>query len=271
MKNLFTISQVSKCCGLSRSTILRLENKGLLTPAFIDEKSGYRYYDNHNISKILQIKCFLTMNMRYEDILLYYTSHGTSSELLKSLETKLFTIKRTYEEMKIRIDKKEERRFEIVMLPEYVCYSREYTGTTTDEKYQHMYHLFHEVVEKGYRPLPSGPLFTVNKRTDFLEGDMTDGAYQFICCIPLDPASAPKEATVYPSCKAFSCLYYGNYDELSSVYHELGRKMRALGLKATGYPRVIGIVAPYTGREIPADNYVSQLVVPIEEPPGNQA
>ncbi|GEM_PF-3808743 len=208
------------------------------------------------------------MNMSYDDILLYYTSNGTSAELLKSLETKLFTMKRTYEEMKLHIDKREQCSFEIVTLPEYICYSREYTGTTTDDKYWNMYNLFHEVVKKGYKPLPSEPLFIINKRTDFLEGEFTDIECNFLCCIPLEPDSAPKEATVYPS---FSCLYYGGYDKLPEAYNELGRKMRELSLKPIGYPRGLALVAPYTGREIPADNYVSQLVVPIEEPSGNEA
>lgn len=264
MKNLFTISQATKCCGISRATILRLEGKGLLTPAFVDERTGYRYYDNHNISKILQIKLFLSMDMSYDDILLYYNSNGTSPVLLKTIETKLFTIKRAYEEMKLRIDNKKHLSFEIITLPEYVCYSKEYAGSSIDDKYKDMYNLFHEVVERGYKPLSSEPLFIINKRTDFLDGKFSDVKTDFICCIPLEPDSAPDEATVYPSCKAFSCLYYGNYDNLAEVYNEFGRKIRELNIKPIGYPRALALVAPYTGKEIHKDNYVSRLVVPIE-------
>ena len=42
MRDLFTVSQVSRSCGISRATILRLEDKGLLTPARVDEQNGYR-------------------------------------------------------------------------------------------------------------------------------------------------------------------------------------------------------------------------------------
>ena len=59
MKDLFTVHQVSRCCGISRATILRLENKGLLRPAYIDAQSGYRYYDNDNDSRIMQIQLLL--------------------------------------------------------------------------------------------------------------------------------------------------------------------------------------------------------------------
>lgn len=269
LKNLFTISRVAKCCGISRATILRLENKGLLTPAFIDEKTGYRYYDNFNVTQILQIKKFLDIGMSYDNILLYYNSNGTSVELLQIIEEKLYNIKRAYEEIKLRIDRKSYLKFEIIDLPEYICFTRRYTGSTTDDRYRNMYNLFHEAVERGYRPLASEALFIINERTDFLKGEYTDTDVDFVCCIPLEPDYAPKDAEVYPSCKAFSCLYYGNYKNLEKIYNEFGKKIRELNLKPTGFPRALAIVAPYTGRYISEDNYVSKLVIPIEDLPDN--
>ncbi len=44
----------------------------------------------------------------------------------------------------------------------------------------------------------------------------------------------------------------------------LGRKIRELGLKPTGYVRMLGLVAPYTGKAIPGENYVTRLAVPVE-------
>ncbi|RKI28093.1 MerR family transcriptional regulator [bacterium 1xD8-6] len=40
---------------------MRLEERGLLTPARTNAKSGYRYYDNNNIARILQIQKFQWM------------------------------------------------------------------------------------------------------------------------------------------------------------------------------------------------------------------
>ncbi len=55
MKKLFTIGQVCKCCGVSRSTILRMEIRGLLSPR-VDENTGYRYYNIYNVTKVLNIQ-----------------------------------------------------------------------------------------------------------------------------------------------------------------------------------------------------------------------
>lgn len=48
------------------------------------------------------------------------------------------------------------------------------------------------------------------------------------------------------------------------MYNEFGEKIRTLGIKPTGYVRAIAIVAPYTGRDIDRENYVTRLVVPVE-------
>ena len=85
-KDLFTVGQMCNVCGISRSTALRMESRGLLSPAYCDKKTGYRYYDNHNINKILQINAFLEMGLQYDDILEFYSSGGNSSGILQKLE-----------------------------------------------------------------------------------------------------------------------------------------------------------------------------------------
>ena len=42
IKGLFPITQAAAVCGLSRSTLMRMEGKGLLTPAYISESNGWR-------------------------------------------------------------------------------------------------------------------------------------------------------------------------------------------------------------------------------------
>ena len=39
-KKFFQITEAAHACGLSRSTLMRMEEKGMLTPAFIAPNSG---------------------------------------------------------------------------------------------------------------------------------------------------------------------------------------------------------------------------------------
>ena len=261
MKNLFTVSQVTKSCGISRATLLRLEKRGLLQPVFVDKKSGYRYYDNHDVTRILQIKHLLDIGLSYDGIYEYFNTNGTSEKLLNSLEVRMNAAKRMYDEMKLRIENKHTISFEIISLPEYTCYAKEYSGSSLKEKYDAMYALYHEVIEKGLRPLASEPLFSISKNI---------GLYKkkedfFTCCIPLEPDSSPNDALVLKSCRAFSCLYCGSYDRFSEVWDLFAHKVREQKVIPIGYPRVLGIVAPYTAREFTAENYVSRIAIPIAD------
>ncbi len=49
MKELYRISEVAKVTELSRSTIMRYEERGLLKPCYIDPSSKRRYYDIYNV------------------------------------------------------------------------------------------------------------------------------------------------------------------------------------------------------------------------------
>ena len=260
MEKFFTVGQVCKCCGVSRSTILRMENRGLLSPARVDKNTGYRYYDIYNVTKILHIQMFLEMGLNYDDAYLYFASSGKSSELLAMLESRLTLFTRAYEEMKLRMDDKQHLQLEIIKLPEYVCYQKEFKGTDWSDKYRDMYNLFGEAVEKGYRPLLSKRLFVIHNN----DGAAKEGENTYICCVPLDPSCADDSTVFYPSCTAFSMLCYGNEQTTIKAYAEFDEKIRTLGLKPTGCKRGIGIVSGYTGKEFSRENYVSRLVVPIE-------
>ena len=89
IKNLFQITEAAQACGLSRSTLLRMEEKGLLPPAYIAPDSGRRYYDNHNVARIMQIEKLKAMGLGTEEIAGYFASGGEVTDLLSMLEERL--------------------------------------------------------------------------------------------------------------------------------------------------------------------------------------
>lgn len=52
---LYKIGQVARASNLSRATIMRFEEDGLLKPAYINSESGYRYYSCENLARIFSI------------------------------------------------------------------------------------------------------------------------------------------------------------------------------------------------------------------------
>ena len=52
-RKLFTIKEMTQACGVSRTTLIRMEEDGFLKPYRVDPDSGYRYYDLQNVTELL--------------------------------------------------------------------------------------------------------------------------------------------------------------------------------------------------------------------------
>lgn len=260
--SLFSIRQAAQACGLSRSSLIRLEEKGLLVPAYTDADSGYRYYDNHSITRILQIQKLQQMGFRPEEILSYYESGGKADGLLVSLEEKLSVLQQQIAEMRLRSHDVPDMSLSMITIPETVCCVRKYHGALAQDGYYAAYDFFHECVEKGISFAPI-PFFSINERTDYLEGTLLPPPHDFYICIPVSPEHAPDNAVVIPACTALSLLFYGSYGNLNKAYLYLGEQVRKRGLTPAGYIRTISLVGPYVGKEIDPDRYCSQLLLPV--------
>lgn len=263
-KDLFSITQAAKACGLSRSTLLRLEERGLLTPTYITPTSGRRYYDNHNISHIMQVQQFQSMGFDTRQIAAYFSQEGDAREHLAILEEKLNLLQRNLEEIQLRAMKAPNMSVQILTIPKTTCVVRRYTGMTIQEKYNAMYDLYHECIKNGH-VLAKEPLFVINERKDYLEEKLSNTPYPFQVCVPVLPEKAPTDVIHFPSCTALSVLYYGDYSSIDEAWLTLGREAKKRALTPAGFPRAIGIVAPYTGREINPEWYCSRIVMPIKE------
>ena len=262
--SLFSIRQAARACNLSRSSLIRLEEKGLLTPAYTDAKSGYRYYDNNNICRILQIQKFQWMGFSPKEISSYFESGGKADELLATLEEKLSVLQQQVTEMRLRSHNVPDMSLSIIEIPETVCCVRKFQGPFVHDKYHAAYDFFHECVEKGIALAPK-PFFYINECTDYLEGNFSSTPYDSYICIPVLPEQAPEDAVHIPGCTALSLLGYGNYSNIKEAYLYLGEQVRERGLTPAGYVRAIALVAPYVGKEIDPQRYCSQLVLPVEE------
>lgn len=82
---------------------MRMENSGLLTPAYISPTSGQRYYDNFNVARILQVEKFKAMGLDTEEIADYFARGGEASERLAVLENHLRDLERSVEEIRLRV------------------------------------------------------------------------------------------------------------------------------------------------------------------------
>lgn len=166
--------------------------------------------------------------------------------------------------MRLRAAEGESLSVQMMELPAVTCRIRWCEGLTTAERYRDMYDFYGACVRKGF-VLSDEPLFTISERTDYLEGYIGQEPFRYGVCVPVRKNRAAADAVTLEACRVLSVLYYGDYSGVGEAWLTLGREVKARGLKPAGAPRVLGIVAPYTGREIETRRYCSRLALPVEE------
>ena len=91
MKNLYTIGETAEIMGLSVQTLRNYSNMGLLTPEYIDEKTGYRYYSFYQLHFIDKILYFRELGVPLSEIkkVIEVDSSEKIVELLKKQRNQL--------------------------------------------------------------------------------------------------------------------------------------------------------------------------------------
>ncbi len=261
---LFTMRQAAAATGLSRSTIMRMEDRGLLEPAYISPTSGNRFFDLYNVSRILSVQQLLEMGFTYEEARLYFSSGADAAELFTLVERRLRMLRRTYEEMQLRATTDKHLSVQLCQIDEGWFYVEHTEGSALQDKYNANYAAHCHCIEKGIR-LGLGSQMCVNHRTDYLEGRIDAAPYPFDSYVPVYPGQTAPEIVHESACTALVLYYCGAFNERNDAYMLQGREVRERGLKPAGYVRAEGIVGPPVGRDVDMDKYRCRLILPVEE------
>ena len=89
-----SIQTLAKHCNISRATLLRMEESGLLTPAYKDPDSGYRYYDVKNLDRVIRILNYQNIGLTKKEISdILYDSNYVDEYLARLKERHLLILR----------------------------------------------------------------------------------------------------------------------------------------------------------------------------------
>ena len=132
-EGLFRIGEVANILGITRKAILVYEEKGLLSPAFKDEKSGFRYYTADNMTQIRSIRSLQSLGLSLKEVAdCYYDTENIDSHLQKLLELRA-ALDRNIQMLQVRSAKQGGLTVHRVTLPWQVCFCRRYSCADTAE------------------------------------------------------------------------------------------------------------------------------------------
>ncbi|MRV71020.1 MerR family DNA-binding transcriptional regulator [Duganella sp. FT92W] len=85
METLYTIGQLAKRCGISRTTLLYYEKLGLIEPASRSE-AGYRRYSGHELARVGQVRQYRAAGLALETIAALLADGDRSSLIRRRLD-----------------------------------------------------------------------------------------------------------------------------------------------------------------------------------------
>lgn len=263
-QRLFTVSELARACGVSRSTLIRIEECGVLTPCRVNPDTGYRYYNAYNAAQVGQYLHLQLLGMTREEIADYFYQKTDVEALLKSQRERLERMRRVLEELEVRSRGVPGVFFSYMDLPEQTCFCLEAKLSSPEEGEQFFYKAHEQCILDGFRLLGTEPMFGLSSDDWRIPSAPSGVQPKTTACIPVDPrGKSSPQLTVFSAVHAFSGLAYGDYSMIGVLSERFWQEIGARGIRPVGPARFYGLVAPYTGNHLSPEHYCYRMVVPV--------
>lgn len=263
-QQLFTVSELAHACGVSRATLIRIEECGILTPCRINPETGYRYYNAYNAAQVGQYLLLQSLGLTRDEIAEFHLQKTDRKALLKAQREKLDRMERVLEELEIRSRGIPGISFSYMDLPEQTCFCLE-TELSSPEEGEFFFFKAHEqCIKEGFQLLGTEPLFGLSSDSWRLPSTQSKVPTKITACIPIKAhGKDDPRLKVFPAIHAFSGVAYGNYSMISELFLRFWQEIDTRGIQPAGPVRLYGLIAPYTGIHLSPEHYCYRMVAPV--------
>lgn len=260
------IGEFSKLSHLTVKALRFYEKEGLLIPAFIDEWTGYRFYETGQLEDAAKIKAYRQMDLSIDEI----KSVFSGTDISQILSEKARTLVAQREQIDVRLSiinhilEEEEMKYQVTekIIPSVVVWYSE----TVLEKYQDMMQWIPSVGEECGKLNPG--LKCTEPSYEFCE--YLDGEYK-----ETDIRIRHNEAVIcrgtendrirfreIPETKVLSIFHKGAYDQIGETYAYLMKYAEENGYKTIGLARECYIDGIWNKESV--EEWLTEIQLPIE-------
>lgn len=269
-RDLLSIGRFSRICRLSVKALRHYDELGLLRPALVDPRSGYRYYSVSQAAEAERIRLLRSLDMPTDEVLEVLRAEDSARvrELLASHRERLaarIEEARRMSEFLLRLIEDEEAvmssyTIQTKQLPaQQVLSLRRHTelariGEVMGPAFGQLFAYLGRLAET-----PAGPPLVLYHGEEFDERDV-----DLEIAVPVArPLSGEGEllGRELPAGEAICTLHCGPYDQIGTAYRALGEWMEANDKAPAGPAREIYLVGPQQAPS-PAD-YRTEVCWPI--------
>lgn len=253
-ESLFQIGEVTKILGVTRKTLLVYEDMGLLTPAFKDPESGFRYYTADNMTQIRSIRSLQALGLSLKEVADYYYSTDNMDKHLQRLYELRTMLDRNIQMLQVRTAKQGDLTVHRVTLPRQVYYARRYPCADLAEATIRLRDTYIAAARTGKMDM-TARMFTMRMTDDPNDLDL-------MCCIPVKDEFDGAERMEFAETQALCIYYRGPYEGTATAIRALREHIAQTGAGTAGHFRSIYLEGP-PNRGDHSGDYITQIAVPI--------
>ena len=254
-ETLFQIGEVSKILGVTRKTLLVLEDIGLLTPAVKDPESGYRYYSADNMTQIRSIRSLQSLGLSLKEVAEYYYDIDNIDIHLQHLMELRANLDRNIQMLQIRSAKQGDLTVCRTTLPRQLCFFRQYECENVADAANKLRDTYIAAARTGKMSM-TGRMFTMRIGQD-------PDKLKLMCCIPLDSRIDTPECIEFMETPALCIYYRGPYEGTITAIRALMDYVKEHQIEIIGPFRSIYLEGP-PNRGENSNDYITQIAVPIK-------
>lgn len=264
---MYKINQFSKISGLTVKALRYYDQEGILQPAFRNEENQYRYYNDDNLKKAQLIKYLRSLDfsiMEIKDVVENVHSHDDLmyilNEKIKIIETNISKEKEFIKRMNTQLSTFHNKtccnhyQIDTVTIDEILVASIHFRGQYTElDKYVPQLY-------KAVKNNKNGHHFNC-----YFDEECVESA-DIELCVPIKKEIDNKaiRCKILPQVKALRTTHYGSYETLYLAYQAMFEYVNTHHIETFTPSREIYIKGPGTIFKGNPDNYVTEILLPLE-------
>lgn len=228
----------------------------LLTPAYKDEHSGYRYYSADNLTQIRSIRALQSLGLSLPEVREYYYDKTNIEVYIKRLTDLRAILDRNIQLLELRASEQGEMIVRHATLPQQVCFCRRYPCRDTAEATIRLRETYIDAARTGLMH-KSGRMFTMRMNDD-------PAVLDLMCCIPVDASYDGPERMVFEKTPCICIYYRGPYEGTGNAISALKQYAEENAIVTAGHSRSVYLEGP-PNRGTNAKDYITQVAIPIRD------
>lgn len=265
------IGEFSRLGKTTIKTLRHYDDMGLLTPARIDDATGYRYYTTAQLVRLHEIVALRQMGFSIPetvDIL----SGGEAGPILAARRAQLVHEQRAVTDRLLRLDHYIQSReggqtmqYQAVVkeIPEYTIFYYETTLGVFDDIYREIAALKEKLSRSNADVTCVEPEYMFN---EYLDGEHREKDIHIAICQAVDAPGVDADGVVFkklPGTRGVSVLHRGPYETLRGAYAYAMQWIEANGYKKTGPEREQFIDGIWNQED--EANWLTEIQIPVRQ------